>query len=373
MKKTSFKIAIIALLIVGGFNVNHTFAIDTETSANISINGVISNFAVPTGLGGFGAWSLQEHKPLFTSLGNLTSGAGNPCSTQASLNAEGLDMDTFASGDGTYYLYFPPCGSLTTGYYTTFLRRGGLWYTTTDVSNSTETRFITPYTSPTNGVTYTSTSTTFSFDYYFNDTTSFSQYNKVALNITNVNTGVQLEGWGSTAIIASGLNHYTFTIGLQDGKSYIWRPFMYKDASSTPLFGPLGNFSISSTSQAVCYSTDIFQCNPAYASTTAGTIDLTNITSLPNYVLNKVPFAYFFQVKDAIMAGINATSSTITTITYDWRFNNATTTFTLLSPTVLDTFLSTTTRNLLRNIALTLLVLGFIFGLYEEAKKLKII
>jgi len=229
------------------------------------------------------------------------------------------------------------------------------------------THFIDPY-QPTNGTTTSSTTVNFSVPYYFDSATDYGIYDTVEIDITDITTGVTLTGFGSQPITSSGLATWTYSLGLISSHSYIWKPY-FSGPTTTPLYGKTYGLSIFTNT---C-NTDIFQCNPAIGNQLGSTTDILAIFSLPTYVVSKVPFAYFPQVRNAILAGINATSTSIGNITYDWKFAGSTTTLTLLSSTVLNPILSDSSRANLRLIALTFLVFGFLFGLYERAKSLKII
>jgi len=117
-----------------------------------------------------------------------------------------------------------------------------------------------------------------------------------------------------------------------------------------------------------------------YSSSTIGTSTLVNTTNLlsflnvPKLLSTKVPFGYFFQAKDAIINGLNGSSTTpIPSGTFKVKIGNSTTTVDMFSTSTVGYFLSPTLTLVLRNLMLTVIIVEFLYLLYLRGKATHII
>jgi len=338
-------------------------------AAQIEVTGIITSTGIVTstdfipGQGGFGAWSLQERSPIGTSLGSLGSGAGNPCSTEYTNNAIGVDMDTFASGDGDYYLYAPACGSLTNDYYVHFVRSGGVW---SGPLADTPTYIVRPYT-PSNGALAASTSVSFSFDYFFNSAESFGFLDTVAIELIDTNVSSAPTKYGIQSISATGFSTYNHTMDLIAGHFYLWRPTIYSSATSTaPVIGDL--YSLDVVTRAG--SSTPFLSATVGTSTLPDALNLLSFLNVPNLLQTKIPFAYIFQIYDGITIGISSsTAATLPSGTFTWKGpTGATTTTDFFSTTTIGYYFSPSLISAWRAFELAILYITFGYALYLRAK-----
>jgi len=176
---------------------------------------------------------------------------------------------------------------------------------------------------------------------------------------------------------ASGTFSATSSYPLKLGDTYIWRPELFSIASSTaPLYGEWYTYYASSSIP--------FDYNTNFVGSTIGTSTLPSATNLlsflnvPYLMETKVPFAFLFQTYNAIQIAINASSTTSVpqgnaSVYGLGTSTNATTTFEIFGISSVREFLPDSTISSLRGFMLLVLYGTFVFGMYREAHRLKII
>jgi len=282
------------------------------------------------------------------------------CVIALTASGGGAHVATYGS-NGSWGFFFPASAFCNTG--TCVLNPLG---------DDFSTHFIKPYT-PSNGAITSSTTVSFSYQYYFNDVQSFSIYDTVAIDILDATAGDQdMTRFGFTTINASGVNSLSKSRQLVEGHLYLWQPVMFlSSGSSTPLRG------------------DIYSLNILYAAgsstpfvgATIGTSTLPDVTNLlsflnvPMLLQTKVPFGYLFEVKDAILSAINGSSSTaIPSGTFSVRIGgNASTSVDMFSTTTIGYYLSPSLIAILRGLMVVVLYAEFAYLLYNRAKALHIL
>lgn len=235
-------------------------------------------------------------------------------------------------------------------------------------SSSNTTRFIAPYTPPDLTVS-TSTSVAFSVPYFFNDTTSFGVYDTVSLRITDISTG-EVRDLPPFTIDASGGETYFGTASVVYAHQYLWQPRMY--LASDPTQYLLGDIS---TLWGLAISTTSESLNTAALAGTVGTSSLPSATNflsflnVPYLLTKKVPFAYFFEIKDGLIQGLQSSSTTaVPAGTISFKIGPATTTVDFFSTSTVGYFLNPTLVSLWRGFLVALLYIEFGYVLYNRAK-----
>jgi len=234
------------------------------------------------------------------------------------------------------------------------------------VPNDLSTRILQPYT-PENGNLSTSTTVVFSFEYFFNDSTSFGLFDTVAIEITDLTSGNATPTTiGNKTINSSGITTYTTNAILNAGHLYLWRPTIFSSTgASTQLYGDYSSLDIVFRSAS----------STPYTSATIGTSTLPNATNflsflnVPNLLVTKIPFAYFFQIADGIRQGISTTTNTQIpsgTITIS-GLRGASTTVDMFSTTTIGYYLTPTMVSLWRAFLLVILYIEFGYALYLRA------
>lgn len=100
---------------------------------------------------------------------------------------------------------------------------------------------ITAINNPLSGSLQPTTTVTFNFDYFFNDTTDYGVYTHTTAFITDLTIGTTVPMYAQE-ILASGGGNYTATTTLTQGHYYMWQPKMY-GATST-ILGNLQTFDV---------------------------------------------------------------------------------------------------------------------------------
>ena len=157
--------------------------------------------------------------------------------------------------------------------------------------------------SPANGATTAGTSVSFTFDYYYNDTT-LPHYDKAGISLQDI-TGFQDINTPEENIMASGGSTYSETITLTSGHEYLWRPYLRNSATSTPatLSGDLYTFFVISNPYPLDLNTT---GSTTVGSTTQSAINI--YTGLFNAIKGNPPFGFIF----AIISDLASTSPTST-------------------------------------------------------------
>lgn len=284
-----------------------------------------------------------------------------PCATYNSYNLEAVPA---AQVDGDYWFNVSNLKTVA------LIRSGGLW--SIGAGQSLNTGWLTPQT-PTTGTTTSSTTVSFNAPYFFNSSQSYGIYDTVAFDITDVTLGSNTIRFGAEAISASGNNTLSENRILIAGHLYLWRPVMYSSqGTSSPITGTL--FSLNALYPSA--SSTPFIGATVGTSTLPDSTNLLSFLNVPVLLQTKVPFGYFFQAKDAIVAGVNgSTTATIPsgTFTINGRFGFATTSVDMFSTTTIAYFLTPTQVALLRGIMVAVLYFEFIYLLYMRGKSLHII
>jgi len=235
-------------------------------------------------------------------------------------------------------------------------------------------RFIDPYT-PTNGSYASTTLTTFSANYNFNCERNFGIYDLVGIEIKDLTDTTKTPSTAPKTINACGIGNYTQNISLITTHQYLWRPIIYSSAgTSSPLTGYWYSFLATSTPNFTPFTQ--FTGSTVGTSTLVDTTNLLSFLNVPNLLQTKVPFGYFFEAKDAIIQGINSSSTTeIPSGSIDVSFNGgtATSTFDLFSTSTIGYFITPTFQSLFRGLLLAGLYIEFLYLLYHRGKSQKII
>jgi len=163
---------------------------------------------------------------------------------------------------------------------------------------------------------------------------------------------------------------YTYTGVLYDG-SYPNQQYPYKDIATTSLEYPYQGTSTIFVSDFT---------NQFYNATigTSTLIDSSNFLSflnVPRLLQERAPFAYIFQIANAVYSGINSSSTTpIPSGNFVWKnTQNGTTTIDMFSPTTIKVYMSDSIIALWRAFLLVVLVINFAYALYYETKRHHII
>lgn len=216
------------------------------------------------------------------------------------------------------------------------------------------TRFIDPYI-PTNGSFASTSPTVFSYQYNFNDTTSFGIYDTVGVNITDLTNSLNNPTLATSTINASGISTYTTSVALTSGHSYLWRPIMFSSTgTSSPLYGNWYSFqstsspaytpytpytppgtTLSTTTNPIpivpCGISDISGCfQNAISYLFYPTVDFTAaFISIP--VQGKFPFVYIYQIQQVRNTILSASSTAATSVTVPlWKLPGQTATSSLV-------------------------------------------
>lgn len=233
------------------------------------------------------------------------------------------------------------------------------------------THFISPYT-PSNGSIATSTSVSFSVNYYFNDSTSYGLLNTVAFDLVDVTTGSSAIRFGTASISASGQNSVSAVQALTAGHLYLWHPVMYSSTgSSTPISGDFYSLEVVYASA----SSTPFTGATVGTSTLPTTTNLLSFLNIPQLLATKVPFGYFFQSKNAIELALHGSTTTaIPSGTFSYKIpGHATSSMDLFSTSTIAYFVSNDSRLLLRGLMVAVLYFELVYLLYHRAKSQKLV
>lgn len=242
--------------------------------------------------------------------------------------------------------------------------------TSTPSTGSITTRWLEPY-DPINGALATTTSQSFTAGYYFNDTTHFGLLDTVAFEIHDLTDGTTVTT-GDTLISASGYATNTTAYTITQDHVYLWRPIMYSSATtSTAIYGTWYNLQGSTTVAWTPYTPA--GSNDVSTSTTPNVKDFLTFLNVPNLLKTKIPFAYFFEAKDAIEQGIATTTTTeIPSGGIEYKIGSlATTTADIFSTTTMAKYLTDEQIAILRGIMVIILYAEFGYAMYHRFKSTK--
>jgi len=294
----------------------------------------------------------------------LNFGHVTTANVKEKLTVTGIDPSKIFDCLGASYFY-SSSGTLT------IYGFGGYPYVVMEGENST--RFLDPYT-PANGAYASTTLTTFSVDYYFNCTTHFGIYDLIGIEIKDLSDPSLIPSTAPKVINACGQSNYIQHISLVNTHQYLWRPLFYSSTgTSSPLYGYWYSFLATSTPNFTPFTQ--FTGATVGTSTLLDTTNLLSFLNVPALLQTKVPFGYFFEAKDAIIAGINSTSTAtipLGTITFKIP-GRATSTIDMFSTTTISYFLTPDKITLLRGIMLAVLYFELAYVLYKRGSSAKLI
>lgn len=383
MKKHLQKAALLALLFgVFFLHTSHEVeAADLPFTATIYYDSSAARFnnVQPNNLtfaGGSGSLALYSGffpgSSTSTPVQGINSGDINCSGTWVACFITNQGFSTTTLTTGNYFVYLDPnLGTNKTDarYINLYFNANTGIVTPIFTPPNLNTRFISPY-SPPDLTTSTSTTILFSVPYFFNDTTSFGVYDSVSLRITDLTEGGTVIDTQPTTINASGQNVYSTAAVLVWSHQYLWQPSMFLAASpSQRLVGDI------STLWAVAISTTTETLNTAALAGTVGTSTLpspTNFLSflnVPVLLQTKIPFAYFFQIRDGLLQSTNSSSTTpIPKGQISYNLGMGTTTIDMFSTSTVAYFLSPSLVSLWRGLLVAFLYVEFGYVLYLRAK-----
>lgn len=154
---------------------------------------------------------------------------------------------------------------------------------------------------PANGATTPSTSVTFQWTVYFNDTTSTQDV--TGIEISNISGGQSIVQPVEQTINASGFSIYTTSKTLNADNEYLWRAYM-RDTTGTQgyVYSSYNSFFVVSNP----YPQNLNIASTSVGSTTSSI--LPNYQSLAEFIRTKPPFGFIFQTIDAL-ENLNASST----------------------------------------------------------------
>jgi len=241
------------------------------------------------------------------------------------------------------------------------------WYDEGGIAPAdTSTRIIPPYT-PSTGSTAASTTVGFSFDYYFNCTTSFGVYDSATVAIRDLTTGSEVVDIFPQSVNICGQGSYVGTTTLTAGHLYLWNPKLYSSATSSATV--LGEFYSLEVLYASASSTP-FTGATVGTSTLLSTTNLLSFLNVPQLLQTKVPFGYFFQIRDAILEGAGASSTTaIPSGLISYKIGqNATTTIDMFSTSTIAYYVTPGIASTFRGLMVIFLYIEFAYFMYHRAR-----
>lgn len=173
--------------------------------------------------------------------------------------------------------------------------------------DTTATRIV-EETSPGNGGTTLSTSVTFTFKYFFNDTADFGRYDQAGVQIEDESVFQESSGV-EQAIVASGYSTYTAAKTLTTGHLFLWRGYLRGISSGQYVYGPWQSFAVVTNPGGVDLTT--LSGSTTVASSTDRFSEI--LIGLGNAIANNPPFGFVFQIK-AALSQINASSTPARTL-----------------------------------------------------------
>lgn len=218
---------------------------------------------------------------------------------------------------------------------------------------------------------------TFSDDFYLNCAFDYGSYDTMSIDIRDVSSSNFVLSPPSQPVSVCGLQHMQVSMVLPANQQYIWRPVAYSSTGTStngslvePLYGSWTSLNTSATLQMTLGTAVGANTGNASVSTSS----LLSFLNVPYLLQTKMPFGYFFEAKDAILAGLNGTSTyTAPPSEISIRIGQSTTTFDAFSTTTIAKFLPPSLVSPLRLILLYLLYAEFVYVMYHRAKSLKLV
>jgi len=195
--------------------------------------------------------------------------------------------------------------------------------------------------------------------YNYVATSTQPHFDSLGLIITDLNT---LSNYTDRLSIGTQVNSYNFpAITLPSNHAFNIRTYLY--GSTTDVVVNSADVAYyTGTSTGLVHYTD--------ANFSATSTPFAQFLNVPYLLSTKVPFAYFYQVKDLLININNASTSTIPASTFTININGATTTIEMFSTSTISHFISASTLSLLRTLMVAITYIGTAMFIYRRASSL---